>query len=205
MTRVRERGHENFDDDKLDQVMKVAKEHSPRAYAMVQMLFQGALRIEDIVGPKFKDIKRLNPNAEGLRLMHFKAKKSAFRDLYFNQEAYDAVVNYQKSIKADDDDVMFKPRVQGDPTNDHSRWLRRFFAKYDLDVQSHDFRTSMASRHYAECGDILLTSKFLGHKSVKTTQNYIKIDQSAMLKKLGEIQVKQANTREKTKNMIKTY
>ena len=37
--RVRERGHENFSDEKLDNVMKVAKQNSPRAYAMVQLLF----------------------------------------------------------------------------------------------------------------------------------------------------------------------
>ena len=33
--RVRERGHENYSDEKLDKVMKVAKDNSARAYAMV--------------------------------------------------------------------------------------------------------------------------------------------------------------------------
>ena len=78
---------------------------------------------------------------------------------------------------------MFKPRDGPDPTNDHARWLRRFFQSYDLDVQSHDFRTSQATRHFAEGKDILQTSKFLGHSSVKTTEQYLKPDKEAMLAK----------------------
>ena len=122
--------------------------------------------------------------------MYFNAKKSTARSVYFNQEAYDAVVNYQKSIKAGDDDVMFKPQERGDPTNAQSRWLSRFFARHELDVQSHDFRVSLASRHYKACGDIFLTSKFLGHSSVSTTSKYIKIDQIAMLEKLEDMHEK---------------
>lgn len=90
--------------------MSVAKQHSPRAYAMSQLLFQGALRIQDIVGPKFKDFIHLKPDDKGLRLKHFQAKKSTARSVYFNQDALDAVVSYQEDIKAGDDDVMFKPR-----------------------------------------------------------------------------------------------
>ena len=138
--------------------MKVAKEHSKRAYAMSQLLYQGALRIQDIVGPKFKDIKRLRSDADGLRIMHFKAKKSSTRDVHFDEEAYDAVISYQESINAGDNDVMFKPNEQGDPARYQQRWLRQFFSRHELDVQSHDFRTTRASRYYAECGDILSTS-----------------------------------------------
>ena len=78
---------------------------------------------------------------------------------------------------------MFKPGSGKDPTLNHGRWLKRFFDCYNLDVQSHDFRTSQATRYFAACNDLLLTSKFLGHSSVKTTEKYLKPNKDAMLTK----------------------
>ena len=56
-----------------------------------------------------------------MRLMHFKAKKSSSREVYFDKEVYDAVLEYQKSIKAKDDDVMFKPGSGVDQTFNQGR------------------------------------------------------------------------------------
>ena len=50
---------------------------------------------------------------------------------------------------------MFKPGSGVDQTLDQGRWLHRFFERHNLDVQSHDFRTSQATRHFAESNDIL--------------------------------------------------
>ena len=69
---------------------------------------------------------------------------------------------------------MFKPGSGKDETLDQGRWLKRFLDRHNLDVKSHDFRTSQATRYFAACNDLLLTSKFLGHASVKTTEKYLK-------------------------------
>ena len=82
---------------------------------MVQLLLKGALRIQDIVGPTFKDLKQCNPNENGCRVMHFKAKKSSSRSVLFDKEVYDAVIDYQRQIKAKDEDVMFPPGCGTDP------------------------------------------------------------------------------------------
>ena len=55
---------------------------------MIQLLFQGALRIQDIVGPTFGDIKRIEANAQGFRKVHFIAKKSNARNVLIDNETY---------------------------------------------------------------------------------------------------------------------
>ena len=76
---------------------------------MVMMLYYGALRIQDIIGPTFKQIKELKPNDQGFRTMHFIAKKTSSRNVMFGPEVYDAIVAYQKHSKKKDGDVMFTP------------------------------------------------------------------------------------------------
>ena len=61
---------------------------------MILLLHQGALRLEDIVGPTFAEFKRIQPNSEGFRVMHFDAKKTTARHVPFDQVAYDAVEAY---------------------------------------------------------------------------------------------------------------
>ena len=112
-----------------------------------------------------------------------KAKKSKARKVLISKLAYDAVIAYQKELKAQDDQVIFPPADGADKTINHARWLHRFFEKYGEDVQSHDFRVTSATMRYAVSKDILETSKFLGHSSVTVTQRYLKPDENERLKK----------------------
>ena len=84
---------------------------------MIQLLHQGALRLEDIVGPTFADFKRIQPNAEGFRVMYFDAKKTTARQVPFDHDAYDAIESYQRKINAKDEDIVFPPGQSRDPTN----------------------------------------------------------------------------------------
>ena len=43
--RVNVNPHTAYDDEKLARLIAIAKEHSPKAYALVQLLYEGALRI----------------------------------------------------------------------------------------------------------------------------------------------------------------
>ena len=90
---------------------------------MIQLLHQGALRLEDIVGPTFADFKRIQPNAEGFRVMHFDAKKTTARQVPFDQDAYDAIEAYQKEINAKDEDIIFPPGQIRNPTNKYVNWI----------------------------------------------------------------------------------
>ena len=48
--------HEAYDEDKLDKVMALAKAGNPKVYALIQLLYKGALRIQDVIGLKFSDV-----------------------------------------------------------------------------------------------------------------------------------------------------
>ena len=63
------------------------------------------------------DFKRIQPNSEGFRVMHFDAKKTTARQVPFDQDAYDAIEAYQRKINAKDEDVVFPPGQSRDPTN----------------------------------------------------------------------------------------
>ena len=118
--------------------------------------------------------------------MHFDAKKTTARNIPFDQDAYDAVVDYQKSTKAHDDAVMFAPASGNVPTRNHARWIQRFFEKHGEDIQSHDFRATRATKYYKATNDIVATQKFVGHSSVETTMKYLKIAENEMIEKQKE-------------------
>ena len=59
----RERQHEAYTRDKWQRVLNIAQRHSRKALAMVRLLWEGACRIQDIVGPTFSDVKKIKPNS----------------------------------------------------------------------------------------------------------------------------------------------
>ena len=115
--------------------------------------------------------------------MHFDAKKTTARQVPFDQDVFDAVVAYQKQIKAEDEDIVFPPGQSKQPTNKYVNWMIRFFKKFGEDVQSHDFRATTITNHYMATKDIVQTQQFVGHSSVNVTRLYIKVDQTEMLEK----------------------
>ena len=145
---------------------------------MVQLLYKGALRVQDIVGPTFKDILKNGLDEQGCTTVHFDAKKSTERLVVFDKTVIGAVYAYQQHAKADDDDAMFPPASGDDPARNHARWIQRFFANKGVDVQSHDFRTTQATNYYHKSKDVVATQQFLGHSSVKSTERYIKPNQN---------------------------
>ena len=59
----------------------IARENSKKWYALVMLLFKGALRIQDAVGPKFSLVTDPQPNARGFRKVKFIAKKTTAREV----------------------------------------------------------------------------------------------------------------------------
>ena len=63
-------------------MFKIARENSKKWYALVMLLFNGALRIQDAVGPKFSKLTDPQPNARGFRKVKFFPKKSNAREVF---------------------------------------------------------------------------------------------------------------------------
>ena len=90
------RPHEAYDDEKRAKLFKIAKTHSLKAYALVQLLYNGALRIQDVVGITFSKITQAIPDEDGFIEVNFKAKKTTSRVVVFGPEVVDAVETYRQ-------------------------------------------------------------------------------------------------------------
>ena len=71
--------------------------------------------------------------------------------------------------------------------NAHAFMLKmlRFFKKLPFKFQSHNFRTTTLTDLYNETKDIITVQRFAGHRSIKTTQGYIKKDQLKVNKQVA--------------------
>ena len=127
-------------------------------HALILLLLQGAMRIQDAVGLTFHDITSLKVNNDGRAKLTLRAKKTNARDIYLTKEAIQAVKTYQADKGAKADDIMFEP--SSNPGSETNRWSNchgRFFKGYGLKVTSHDFRTTMITSFYNETKDLATT------------------------------------------------
>ena len=127
-------------------------------HALITLLMQGAMRIQDAVGLTFRDITSLKADKDGRKKLTLCAKKTTARDVFLNDEAIKAVKTYQADIGAKADDIIFEQGAT--PGAETSRWSKQvssFFKKYGLKVTTHDFRTTMITSFYNETKDLVKT------------------------------------------------
>ena len=117
-------------------------------YALIHLLYDGALRIQDAVGLTFGDIILVKPDANGHRYIDIISKKTKERTITITEPCYTAIKRYQEELSAPNTQVMFKSTVGDDPANRWVKALQRFFRKHNLGVKSHDFRTTFATHFY---------------------------------------------------------
>ena len=176
------RPHEAYDDNKRAELFKIAEENSPKAYALVQLLYKGALRIQDVIGIPFSKITQAIPDAGGFIEVKFEAKKTTSRVVVFSPDVVDAVEAYRQHEDQPHDAVIFTSDGAITSSKTLQKWLTRFFGKHKKIVKSHDFRTTMATNHYKEFGNVKKTQLFLGHSSVAVTDGYLKPDEKEIRK-----------------------
>ena len=89
------RPHEAYDDDKRECLLRIARSNSPKAYALIQLLYEGGLRIQDVVDIPFDQVLKAPVDARGIRKVKFKAKKSGSRLVPFTPAVAEAVEAYR--------------------------------------------------------------------------------------------------------------
>ncbi len=89
------RPHKAFKESELETIFRVAEEHSSQMNALVRLLYDGALRLQDAVGLTFGDITQLQPDVHGERHITLAAKKTTSRRVSIEKQVYDAVKRYQ--------------------------------------------------------------------------------------------------------------
>jgi integrase len=140
--------HKAYTKSELDKIYRIAENHSAAMLAMVHLLYDGALRIQDAVGLTFGDITKVKLDASGYRHIDIVGKKTYGRRISIRQPVYDAVKKYQDYLGAEDSKVMFEPGAGTNPINPWVMKVHRCFKKAGIDVQSHDFRTSRITDLY---------------------------------------------------------
>ena len=71
-------------------------------YALISLVYAGALRIQDAVGLTFGSITQLEADDDGYVYLHIKAKKTTARTVMLDKDTVDAIKAYQRSIRAPD-------------------------------------------------------------------------------------------------------
>ena len=74
--------HKAFSQQELKKIFKVAEDNSPMIHALILLLLQGAMRIQDAVGLSFRDITSLKADKDGRKKLTLRAKKTTARDIY---------------------------------------------------------------------------------------------------------------------------
>ena len=153
----------------MTKVFELARSKSPSIYALISLLYAGALRIQDAVGLTFGSVTQLKADKDGCVKLHITAKKSNARLVTLDHETVNAVKAYQDSIGAPDSKVMFEAGFQNIPANKWSKRLTKFYKDHRMIVKSHDFRTTSVTEYYKATKDIIKAQQFVGHAKVGTT------------------------------------
>ena len=90
-------------------------------YALVRLLYELGARIQDVVDTSFGSVIKAKKAAYG-RIVILAAKKSDARQVPVTEDTVNAVQEYQKSIKAKDEDIMFPGGDGKDPAN---KWVKK--------------------------------------------------------------------------------
>ena len=101
------RPHEAYDDEKLAELLEIAKRNSPKIHALVQLLYKGALRIQDVAGITFSKITEAIPDDDGFIEVKFEAKKTTSRVVVYGPEVVEAVETYRNQEGQLHDAVIF--------------------------------------------------------------------------------------------------
>ena len=99
------------------------------------------------------------------------SKSRGLGGVLIKEGTYQAVkAFYETRLAEGKDAVMFPPGESANPTNKWVKRIGKFFDKAGLDVKTHDFRVTAATRLYSESGNnILVVQNYLGHSDVKVT------------------------------------
>lgn len=159
---------------------------------IVMFDFQTAIRIDNVCTLEWKKVDLEN------------GKLSVPRQEYKNKKEYmgnlsEPVLKILKRIKAGNghQGFVFVRYENGKAIQLTKSWIGKKFKHYTRkakveDAVFHDIRRTAGRRFYSQCGDLLATRDFLGHKDAQTTLGYLGMDISQdklrpIVEKLGKI------------------
>ena len=67
----------------MQELLSIARNDGPKLYALVILLWEGALPVQDVCDIPFSNFTKVQKNEKGNYVVHFVAKKSVARTLPF--------------------------------------------------------------------------------------------------------------------------
>ena len=166
-------------------------------HAVTRLLFDVAGRMQDPVGLTFKDIFEAKFHNKNRKYV-LPPKKTGARTVIIGVEAYEAIQEYYKEkfperrdqhVDSNRRTVMFPPGKGEDPNNmwvqSVIKWIKKNVP--GVDAKTHNFRVTKATEIYKRTNKMKTAQMYLGHKSVATTEMYIKCDEGEMLDEIEGI------------------
>jgi integrase/recombinase XerD len=146
------------------------------------LLYYTGVRINEVQQLKIRNIKELiNNNTTTI----YSSKTNSYRDLYATSKAFkdDLIRLYPEIDNADDDSLIIKNSNYSGGEIARVAYTKTVNTQIQTalnskDYTSHGFRHSLITRLSEHGESIEAISQFIGHSSVKTTQNYIQTSQN---------------------------
>lgn len=160
-------------DESLDLLKCIDGKHRERDYAMIVLFLNCGLRLSELVGLNYTDIKENTVTVTG--------KGNKQRTVYLNEACLSAINNYMRVRPVDgviDKKALFlSSRLKRISPKTVQYTVKHFLQKAGLDGYSvHKLRHTAATLMY-QYGDtdLLVLKEILGHENVGTTQIYTHI------------------------------
>lgn len=167
---------------------------SDKYHLIVLLMIDQGLRITEVCKLRIKDFDFTEMKVSVLSLKK-RSSNPIYRDIPLSRRTQNALSNYFITLKnREPDSYMF-------PTNSKTgyigRWrvLRMIKKMLHPDATAHSLRHTFATRVVNEGNDIRTAQKLLGHKSARTTEIYLHVDEEQKKRAIESIEKKTIFTR----------
>lgn len=148
----------------------------PRTKAIVEVLLQTGLKINELASMKLNNIEFSKEETEQGVLKVPGTQSSPNREIPLNNAVQDALKEYIKIRTPSEYENVFTTKT-GKPLliRNIRATLDRYFKQIGLNnVTINDLRHTFIAEHLRKGASVLLVSKIAGHKRLSTTENYLK-------------------------------
>ncbi len=174
--------------NKVQQILRYAKQNNERDYVMLELGFHTGLRISDILKLKVGDVQDKKRNIRKYLILR-EGKTNKFKRIKLNQEVRDCLKHYCNDKEPFD--YLIKSRENRNKPITRQR-------AYQIIVEiggmlgieglgCHSLRKTFGYLYYKKTKDIALLQKLFNHSSQLITLRYIGVEQQALDKALDDM------------------
>ena len=159
-------------------VIRAACQDNPEMSLAVELLYEMAGRVQDIALLHWKAITEIKSGKmAGYANVYLKKLKSTDRDVQITPDTLVKLKYFKEHVRKEagwpDSKVFETPNAHA-----FKKKMIRFFEKKEgiPQFQTHNFRATRITDLYNQTKDLDTVSKWVGHRSIRTTSDYIKTD-----------------------------